>query len=95
MFRSDFVNNGPLLQGLAPIDAVDRLSRFKEELKTRERKYELCKGGEEIFKLASQLFDLYVEVTRTINEWKLMLWNSVASKVNEMSELMVQVTVEV
>ena len=93
------------MQGLAPIDAVDRLSRFKEELKIRERKYDLYKGGEEIFnlthqdypdlektakdiKLASQLFDLYVEVIRTINEWKLMPWNSVASKVNEMSELM-------
>jgi len=39
---------------IAPIDAADRLSRFKEELKIRERKYELHKGGEEIFALAHQ-----------------------------------------
>jgi len=104
-FRQDFDKNGPLVQGLAPMDAVDRLSRFKEELKIRERKYELYKGGEEIFNLshqtypdlekttkninlASKLFDLYVDVIRTINEWKLMPWDNIASNVNEMTEAM-------
>lgn len=87
------------------MDAVDRLSRFKEELKIRERKFELYSGGEEIFafepneypeldrtkkdiKIASQLFDLYVDVIRTINKWKLMPWTSVATSTEEMSELM-------
>ena len=87
------------------MDAVDRLSRFKEELKIRERKFELYRGGEEIFafehkeypelertkkdiKIASQLFDLYVDVIRTINDWKLMPWVSVATSIEEMSELM-------
>lgn len=87
------------------MDAVDRLSRFKEELKIRERKFELYKGGEEIFafehkeypdlertkkeiKIASQLFDLYVDVIHTIKEWKLMPWASVANSIDDMSDLM-------
>ena len=87
------------------MDAVDRLSRFREELKIRERKYELYRGGEELFalphqnypelektkkniKIASQLFDLYVDVIKTINEWKLMPWASVSTNLDEMSSLM-------
>lgn len=104
-FRQDFTKNGPMVQGLAPMDAVDRLTRFKEEFKIRERKFELYKGGEELFvlphqsypdlertakdiKLASQLFDLYVDVIRTINEWKMMPWDSVSTNIIQMSELM-------
>lgn len=32
------------LQGIPPMDAVERLNRFKEESKIRERKYELYSG---------------------------------------------------
>lgn len=31
-------------QGIPPMDAVERLNRFKEESKIRERKYELYSG---------------------------------------------------
>ena len=104
-FRRDFLHNGPMVQGLAPMEAVDRLSRFKEELQIRERKFELFRGGEILFalrhqeypdldrtkkdiKIASQLFDLFVDVIRTINEWKLMPWMSVAANVDEMTDTM-------
>ena len=104
-FRLDFEENGRLVQGLAPMDAVDRLSRFKEELRIRERKYELYRGGEEIFaisqneypdlertkkniNIASQLFDLYVDVIHTINDWKLMPWISISTNLGEMSDMM-------
>ncbi len=87
------------------MDAVDRLSRFKEELKIRVRKYELYRSGEEMFALqhneypeiektkkniniASQLFDLYLDVIRSINEWKQMSWGAVAININEMGETM-------
>ena len=87
------------------MDAVDRLSRFKEELKIRERKYELYRGGEEMFalenneypdlertkknvKIASQLFDLYLDVIRSINDWKQMPWGTVAVNIDEMSDTM-------
>lgn len=104
-FFDDFQNNGPLVQGIAPMDAVDRLSRFKEEMKIRERKFELYRGGEEMFalqhneypdldrtkknvKIASQLFDLYQDVIRTINDWKQMPWVNVALNINEMGDIM-------
>jgi dynein heavy chain len=87
------------------MDAVNRLTRFKEELKIRERKFELYRSGEEMFgfeqkeypdlektkkdiHIASQLFDLYVEVVRTINEWKVKPWISICANLNEMSDLM-------
>ena len=33
-----------MVDGIAPNDAVDRLSRFKEELKIRERKMDSYRG---------------------------------------------------
>lgn len=39
-------------------------------------------------KLASLLFDLYVEVIRSINEWKLTTWESVANNVSEITDTM-------
>lgn len=104
-FRQDFIKNGPMVQGLAPMDAVDRLSRFREELRIRERKYDLYRGGEELFalthqdyldlettkkeiKLASQLFDLFVDVIRAINDWKLMPWISVSDSMEDMKSAM-------
>lgn len=94
-FCTDFTENGPLVKGLAPMEAVDRLTRFREETKIRERKFDLYRGGEDLFalphqeypglervkkdiKLASLLFDLYVDVIRSINEWKLLPYSSVA-----------------
>ena len=93
-FYTDFTKNGPLIKGLAPMEAVDRLTRFREETKIRERKFDLYHGGEDLFalpheeypglervkkdiKLASLLFDLYVDVIRSINEWKLVSEQSV------------------
>ena len=104
-FCTDFVENGPLQEGLAPMEAVDRLTRFREETRIRERKYDLYRGGEVLFalrhqdypglervkkdiKLASLLFDLYVDVIHSINEWKLTNWESVASNISGMSETM-------
>lgn len=50
-FRADFVANGPMVPGLAPMEAVERLNRFKQEFQIRERKYELYRSGEELFGL--------------------------------------------
>ena len=94
-----------MVQGIAPMDAVDCLSRFREELKIWERKYELNRGWEELFapphqtypelekrkkniKIASQLFNQYVDVIITINEWKLMPRASVSTNLDKMSSLM-------
>jgi dynein heavy chain len=67
-FRNDFSKNGPLVDGINPNDAVDRLSRFKEELRIRERKMESYAGGEELFALP--ITD-YPELVNTTKEIKL------------------------
>jgi len=67
-FREDFLRNGPMVDGVNPNDAVDRLNRFKEENKIRDRKMESYKTGEELFALP--VTD-YPELLQTQKELKL------------------------
>ena len=50
-FREDYLKNGPMVVGISPLEAVERLNRYKEEFKIRERKFELYSSGEELFAL--------------------------------------------
>lgn len=50
-FRDDYLANGPMIKGIPPAEAVERLTRYKEEFKIRERKFELYSSGEELFAL--------------------------------------------
>mmetsp|Transcript_17913 Transcript_17913/g.16185 ORF Transcript_17913/g.16185 Transcript_17913/m.16185 type:complete len:3436 (+) Transcript_17913:1-10308(+) len=67
-FREDFLRNGPMVDGIHPNEAVDRLNRFKEEYKIRERKMESYRGGEELFALPLTDFP---ELHLTLKELKL------------------------
>jgi dynein heavy chain len=49
--RKKFKSHGPMVEGLAPTEAVSRMKRFKEEFEIRDRKLELYCGGEELFAL--------------------------------------------
>ena len=37
-FRKEWEVSGPMVQGISPLEAVERLRRFKEEMQLRERK---------------------------------------------------------
>lgn len=37
-FRHEWEVSGPMVQGILPLEAVERLRRFKEEMQLRERK---------------------------------------------------------
>lgn len=37
-FRNEWEASGPMVQGISPLEAVERLRRFKEEMQLRERK---------------------------------------------------------
>lgn len=37
-FRSEWETSGPMVRGISPLEAVERLRRFKEEMQLRERK---------------------------------------------------------
>lgn len=44
-FRDDYEKNGPMVVGIAPREAVERLKRFKEEYEVRARKQEIYYAG--------------------------------------------------
>ncbi len=44
-------------QGIPPMDAVERLNRFKEEFKIRERKHELYSGKQYLKRLGQNSTD--------------------------------------
>merc|ERR1719183_1837183 len=50
-FRNDFEANGPGVPGLPPLEANERLLKFKRLYEERERKYEAYNAGEQLFGL--------------------------------------------
>ncbi|KAH9103464.1 hypothetical protein AeMF1_002875 [Aphanomyces euteiches] len=67
-FREDFVANGPMVMGISAAEAVERLNRYKEEYKIRERKQDLYTSGEELFALPKTT---YPELDMTKKELQL------------------------
>ena len=55
-FRKDYDKNGPMVNGIKPREAVERLRRFKEEYSVRERNFEINYAGEELFGLPHQSY---------------------------------------
>lgn len=68
-FRSDYNENGPMVSGQQPAEAVERLKRFKELILMRERKLEVYSAGEELFGMRPTE---YPELTRTKKELSLL-----------------------
>jgi len=69
VFRNDFVANGPMVPGISPRIAVDRLRRFHEEYEIRERKFALYKNGEDLFAIRPAV---YPELIKTKKELLLL-----------------------
>jgi dynein heavy chain len=53
-FRREYENNGPMVEGIPPRTAVERLKRFKEEYEVRKRKQIIYHMGEDLFGLPHQ-----------------------------------------
>ncbi|RLN86351.1 hypothetical protein BBJ28_00004571 [Nothophytophthora sp. Chile5] len=102
-FRSDYESNGPMVSGLEPVEAVERLKRFKGLLVIRERKLEVFSAGEELFgmrpteypeivrtrkelALLDQLYGLYMDVEKTMEEFRVIPWTQVGMSVPRMSD---------
>ncbi|TMW55127.1 hypothetical protein Poli38472_013889 [Pythium oligandrum] len=68
-FRCDYNENGPMVSGLQPVEAVERLKRFKELMLLRERKLEMYTAGEELFGMRPTE---YPELMRTKKELALL-----------------------
>ena len=87
--REDFLRNGPLVDGAAPEVALDRLFRFKEELKIRDRKNDSYRGGEELFALP---LTEYPDLSQTQKEMKLAdqlfsLYQDVINTINDWKQI--------
>ena len=68
-FRKDFEVNGPMVPGLPPREALDRLKRFSDEYMVRKRKYDISNQGETLFNLTHKS---YPELDKTNQEITLL-----------------------
>ena len=68
-FREDFDANGPMVQGISPQEAMERLKRFEDEFAMRDRKRELYQSGEVLFALPGTE---YPDLERTKKELSLL-----------------------
>ncbi|GMH97336.1 hypothetical protein TrST_g8180 [Triparma strigata] len=66
-FRKDFEENGPVRQGITPMEAVEKLTLFKDALEMRERKLEMYNHGEELFALRTSEFPAIKKTRNEIN----------------------------
>lgn len=102
VFQQDYAENGPMVSGLKPADAVARLHRFKDELMLRERKLDVYGAGEELFALRTtiypelvqvkkeltlldELYGLYMDVIKTLEQYRNLLWSELPWKIDEMT----------
>eukprot|EP00941_MAST-03F_sp_MAST-3F-sp1_P001388 g1388.t1 len=88
-FRAQYLSEGPMVVGITPMEAVQRLNRFKAEYDVRERKYQLYASGEELFALKKME---YPELVKTKQELKLLdrlygLYTEVSKAAEEWREI--------
>ncbi|CAD7937234.1 unnamed protein product [Amoebophrya sp. A120] len=56
VFREHYERNGPMVRGIPPAKAVERLRRFQEEFDIRNRKRQIYRLGEDLFGLPHQQY---------------------------------------
>jgi dynein heavy chain len=50
-FRKDYIENGPMAEGISPKEATERLRRFEDEFSVKHKFYQINKSGEDLFGL--------------------------------------------
>ena len=53
-FRKDYEAKGPMVEGISPREAVERLKRYREEYEVRSRREAIYYLGEDLFGLPHQ-----------------------------------------
>lgn len=51
--RNNFETDGPMVKGISPKEASDRLKRFENEYELKKANYEINKRGEDLFGLTN------------------------------------------
>ena len=49
--RKNFEDEGPMVQGITPKEASDRLKRFENEYELKKANYDINRRGEDLFGL--------------------------------------------
>ncbi|XP_032555846.1 dynein heavy chain 5, axonemal isoform X2 [Chiroxiphia lanceolata] len=83
-FYSDYDQNGPLVVGLKPREASDRLTMFQNRFDNLFRKYITCTGGEDLFGLPVTQYPQLLEIQKQLNMLQKLykLYNSVIDTIS-------------
>jgi dynein heavy chain len=65
-FRKNFEKNGPMVPGIEPKEALNRLRMFSDEYSVRKRKYDSYFSGETLFGLPHQSYPALEETRKEI-----------------------------
>jgi len=89
-FRNDFEANGPMVPGVAPMEADERLRKFQRLFEERSRKWTAYSEGEKLFGLE---VTPYPELEKTQAELQLLeklygLYTTVINTVSEFKEVL-------
>lgn len=89
-FRAEYLAKGPMVEGISPEDAMERLKRYEDEYELRQRKRELYNGGEDLFALPQTAFP---DLDTTNKELQLLgklysLYKDVMTKMEEWSTIL-------
>lgn len=89
-FRNDYDSNGPMVEGLPPQEAMERLKRYQRQFDDKYRKWMTFMAGEELFGLP---LHKYPELVKTKKELELLdklytLYINVLQKVNGYNDIL-------
>uniref|UniRef100_A0A6I8MYJ8 Dynein axonemal heavy chain 5 n=1 Tax=Ornithorhynchus anatinus TaxID=9258 RepID=A0A6I8MYJ8_ORNAN len=89
-FYSDYDTNGPMVVGLEPQEASDRLIMFQNRFDSLHRKYITYTGGEELFGLPVTQYPQLLEIKKQLNLLQKLygLYSSVVDTVNGYHEIL-------
>ena len=88
-FRADYEKNGPMVEGISPKEAIERLKRFDEQYEVREQQFKINKKGEELFGLQCQQYPALDKTKAELFNLKKLynLYSEVINSINVFQEL--------
>eukprot|EP00918_Siedleckia_nematoides_P048531 GHVU01106391.1.p2 GENE.GHVU01106391.1~~GHVU01106391.1.p2 ORF type:complete len:295 (-),score=74.23 GHVU01106391.1:1686-2570(-) len=89
-FKDDYDANGPMVKGVSPRSAVERLNRFKDECEVRTRKQDIYSAGEDLFGLPHQSYESLETVKKEIGYLTLLydLYVQVVDTIKDWKEVL-------
>nr|XP_033785734.1 dynein heavy chain 5, axonemal isoform X1 [Geotrypetes seraphini] len=89
-YYSDYEKNGPMVIGIAPQEASDRLIMFQNRFDNLYRKYITYTGGEELFGLPVTQYPQLLEIKKQLNLLQKLysLYNNVIDTINGYNDIL-------